>query len=584
MAQELSFTERLGIARRLGESHFREFKSALDRSHGTVKPRPVGCILRDIGDTLVGFANADGGELLIGVEDDGTVTGIPHDAEDVEKMTRAPQTHVLGETPLANTRVYAGRLRDQPDRILYFSVAKGTQTIHLTSDGRCLQRYDLETRPVAIERIQFERQESRSREFDRQFVDGATTADLDLDLLRQSAQQLLSGASPEKVLQYLGLAEYAPGGLRLRKGVLLLFGKEVSRWHPRCEVRVMRVLGTSVGVGSEYNVDREDIVRGNILAILRGAWDVLRPHLARQKPGAGGLFREIIIYPEQACMEALINAVAHRDYSMEGRPIEVFVFDDRLEVRSPGGLLSTITIEQLRSFSNVHQSRNAYIARVLRELNYMRELGEGIPRIFRLMEEHDLAEPEIASDSETFAITLYQRSVFSPRDQEWLESYKDFQLSRDEQRVLLLGRDGHPLSQREIRTTLNIVDTEDYRKLLVRLTRKGLIYSLISSHEVTGVARRLRRERADVGRFLLRSVAEVELYHGELASLLQELPQTDQLTANNLRWIQLRLSDGNPYGGEGRTSRLVESLTYLAYIDEDRRPLHRIKELWGAKR
>ncbi len=103
-------------------------------------------------------------------------------------------------------------------------------------------------------------------------------------------------------------------------------------------------------------------------------------------------------YPEDACREALTNAIAHRDYTMEGRAIEVYVFDDRLEVRSPGALLSTVTVEGLKSLAGVHQSRNTALARTLRELGYMREMGEGFRRMFQLMRAHDLVEPEVTAD------------------------------------------------------------------------------------------------------------------------------------------------------------------------------------------
>lgn len=73
-----------------------------------------------------------------------------------------------------------------------------------------------------------------------------------------------------------------------------------------------------------------------------------------------------------ACKEALINAIAHRDYSIEGRGIEVYVYDDRLEIKSPGMLLSTIKIDDLEKCIGIHQSRNSYIAKVLKEVGYMR--------------------------------------------------------------------------------------------------------------------------------------------------------------------------------------------------------------------
>jgi ATP-dependent DNA helicase RecG len=93
----------------------------------------------------------------------------------------------------------------------------------LTSDGRCLQRFDRENRPVPAERIEGDRQESVSREYDRSFISNASIKDLDIELLDSIVKQLALGYSPEKFLQYLDLAEFTSDGLKLRRAALLLF-------------------------------------------------------------------------------------------------------------------------------------------------------------------------------------------------------------------------------------------------------------------------------------------------------------------------------------------------------------------------
>jgi len=90
----LDLQERIQLAIRIGESQFREFKSASDGAPGSKKPRSMRAAAEDVGRTLVAFANADGGELLVGVEDDGTVTGLPYDETQIEQLLDAPNTHV----------------------------------------------------------------------------------------------------------------------------------------------------------------------------------------------------------------------------------------------------------------------------------------------------------------------------------------------------------------------------------------------------------------------------------------------------------------------------------------------------------
>src|SRR6185503_14718877 len=120
----LKFSERLSSGVEQGESQFRGFKSALERTAGVHKGRDVKAVCRDIGETLVAFANADGGELFVGVEDDGTVTGVPHKEELVEAMVNAPKTHVHQQTPLPSSTV--SRFKADGHTILYFQVAKST--------------------------------------------------------------------------------------------------------------------------------------------------------------------------------------------------------------------------------------------------------------------------------------------------------------------------------------------------------------------------------------------------------------------------------------------------------------------------
>ena len=391
----------------LGESHFREFKSALEGRPDNKKPRLTKSICADIGEALVSFANADGGAVLIGVEDNGDITGISHTAEEIESMLQAINTHIYKgqQLPLSN----ANKLVLDNKTILYFSVTKGTTMIYQLPDGRCVRRKDKSTMPASVDQIQFERQEIRSREYDSQFVDGALVTDLDVNLLQGIADQYIKGLSIERYLQQIGLAEYAQNGLRLKRAALLLFATDIDRWHPRSQVRFLKVNGTTLEAGENYNVVSDDIIKGNILELVIKQWEHLRSLLAyKTQFGANAQFEQKYIYPEDAVREAMLNAIAHRDYSITNA-IEVFIFNDRMEIKNPGALLSTLTIQNLSKLEGSHESRNPLIAKVLRENNLMRELGEGMKRIFGLMQQQELAKPELYSNGLWFRVTLFNK-------------------------------------------------------------------------------------------------------------------------------------------------------------------------------
>lgn len=576
--QILRIQERLENDLALGESHFREFRSAREGSVHQKRRRKVSQVARDVGETLVAFANADGGTLVVGVEDDGAISGIPYADDGIEVLRNAPATHVHKDTPLAGVRHHLVQAGERT--VLVFDVRKGTQYIHLTSDGRCLQRRDARTVPVASEQIRFERHEQVSREYDRQWIDGATVADLRLDLLESVKETVSPGMSVEKCLQTLGLAEFVAGTLRLRKAALLLFAQDIGRWHPRSEIRIQQVAGPELLTGADYNVIKDETHPGNVLELLSQGWEQIRQFLVQRRL-AGGTFQLQASYPEDACREAFVNAIAHRDYSIEGRSIEILLFGDRLEMRNPGRLLSTVKLSELKRGAGVHDSRNTYVARVLRELGYMREMGEGIRRISALMNGHELAPPDIDSSDHSFLMTFSHRNIFNPVEQRWLEAFESFNLSREEKLVVLMGRGGKLIAAAQVREALDLVDTEEYRQIMERLQTKGLLSAPVSRSAASSAARRRGVSARQVPRFAIRTPDICQRDHREVVRVLVSLDPVNQVTRSNLEWIRNGLSGQNIYRDTATIRRL---LRWLELIDDDNAPTQRLRDLWSDDR
>lgn len=484
----IAIRERARTAIELGESHFREFKSGLEGRPGEKIKRNLKDISTNIAQTLVAFANADGGELLVGVEDNGEITGLnDFTKSQLQLLEESTVTRVHGDTPLPAVKKY--HLELDGLIVLYFSVPKSTKYVHVTSDGRCLQRSDMESVPVSAEAIQFDRSEERSREYDRQYVDGVSAEALNIDQVQIVADQIIKGMSPEKCLQYLELAEYGLSQLRLRKAALLLFSKEPSKWHPRLQIRIIKIDGNELKTGEEYNVISDESIAGNILELVDKSWEALRPHLVHTTFDSSARFTQKSIYPELACKEALLNSIAHRDYSDEGRGIEVYIFKDHLEIKNPGCLLSSIKLKDIISQSGAHQSRNTHVARVLRELGYMRELGEGMRRIYDLMHTNELAPPVLNNATDGFSIILTHRPVYGEKDLLWLNQFSDFELDREQKSIILLGQKERVFSAQEIWDAVGIVDTEHYRSLVDGLLKLGLLKSNIPTSKAKLKAR-----------------------------------------------------------------------------------------------
>ena len=495
----LRLKERIDIAIELGESHFREFKSCYEGPPTKKTPRDPKKICQDVARTLVAFANADGGELLVGVEDNGEITGTPYKNEVLKCILEAKSTYVYKDTPLPISR--ATIIEYKGAKIIYFSVYKGQQFVHLTSDGRCLQRKDLESIPISSEEIRFSRQEKTSREYDRQFVDEASLKDLNVDLISNISQELYSSISPEKLLQHLELAEFDGQKLRLRKAALLLFARNPYKWHPRLQVRIIKVDGPELKSGKEFNVINDEEISDNIINLIESGWDLLRPYLTETRFSENAMFRTQIIYPELACREALINAIAHRDYSVEGRGIEIYIFNDRLEIVNPGELLSSIKIEDLKSLRGVHQSRNSLVSRSLREFGYMRELGEGIRRIYELMKKNDFVSPDIQSEKGNFKIILYQKLIYTKEEQLWLKNFDELDLTREQTTIVRLGCNGKLISPNDIWESIGIVDTDYYRQLIESLTSKGILIRAVDKNTAYKKAKQSKIPKKKIPQF-----------------------------------------------------------------------------------
>jgi ATP-dependent DNA helicase RecG len=572
----LLLTERIQQTIELGESQFREFKSAWEGQISDKRPREPKMVAKDIAETLVAFANADGGELLIGVEDDGTITGFSYKEDTVTKLLEAPKRGVHPHTPLEST--VARRVKLEDKEILYFSVEKSTTTVHQTSDGKCLQRKDAENRPVSAVQLQFERHEQISREYDRQFVDGAQVRHLNHEIVSR-VSAYITKMSAEKCLQYLGLAEYGMGILQLRRAALLLFAKDVSHWHPRCQVRIVRIKGTELKTGREYNVVSDETATGNILELITSAWEKLRPHLVETKLTPHALFQERVMYPEDACREALINAITHRSYSIEGQNIEILIFDDRMEVQSPGGLLSTIKIDKLTKLQGVHESRNALIARVLREIGYVREMGEGMRRIFQLMQDADLVPPELRSEPSRFTIILRHKSVFSDADQRWLDGFRPLKPTRQEMLIALMGKNGNLLAPQEVYDRLNLVDWDVYRSIIDQILTKGIVYNAMSQQEKVKRARARKVSQRAIPRLAVRQPEELEKALSELFDVIKRNGKVSLVDTAYDSMILNELSVKNPYRTDPLT--LSKLLKLLGLIDDNRRPTSHALNLWG---
>lgn len=180
---------------------------------------------------------------------------------------------------------------------------------------------------------------------------------------------------------------------------LLFFGKDPTEHITHHEIRIARFKGTD----RVETIDSQEI-KGHIYKMLGD----LESFFKRNTRLANKIveFKRIDIpeYPFEAIREAVINAIAHRNYNRRGAPIMVSIFDDRVEVRNPGGLLPGLNIKKLEGH---HATRNEAICSIFHETMDMERYGTGITKMKKYMKAHGLFEPKLSEEGDYFVVKFY---------------------------------------------------------------------------------------------------------------------------------------------------------------------------------
>jgi ATP-dependent DNA helicase RecG len=355
-----------------------------------------------LADCMIGLANADGGRIVIGIND-GKIEGV----EAVPKaqnewrhvgisLAVPPVRHTVRLLPCTNEK-------DQPDNLLLIDV-EASESIHRTTGGKCFLRVGDRTRQLssAEEReLAFDKGES---DFDSTLAAGQELADLDMEPIHAYAKALKS-TDTVRFMQARGIYLSKGTKVGVTQAGVLLFGHNTPIWS---YIRYQRYDGTTIETGARSNLREDARLMGTIPELIAQAQALLKDEIGnvvRLMPD--GRFGRVPTLPEFAWLEAIVNAVTHRSYMMHGDGIHVRQFSDRLEVQSPGRLPGLVRIDNIR---DIRYSRNPHIARVLAEMtSYVRESNEGVPRMFTEMQSRGLPEPRYKATDAHVTVTLFKQ-------------------------------------------------------------------------------------------------------------------------------------------------------------------------------
>lgn len=313
-------------------------------------------------------------------------------------------------------------------------------------------------------------------------VTEATLAELDEELLtsyvdsqdRARPGLKLSGMEWARQLTTLGIATKDNGDISPTVAGLLVFGKFPQQVFPSLVVTFVRYAGVdeiTAGAAGERFVDNAKF-EGPVPLILRQA---MARVMANMKTGSviTGLYRQDIPeYPETGLREALVNAVAHRDYSdlAKGSQVQIRMFADRLEVQSPGGLFGTVTEDNL---DHEQSTRNPVLMRLLEDMHLVENRGSGISAMIQSMRQANLEPPSFEDKRSSFWVTFKNHTMMDSEALHWLGRFSDVDLN-DRQRTSLVYMRRHVrMANRDYRR-LNSVDGPTATRELQRLVHNML--------------------------------------------------------------------------------------------------------------
>lgn len=183
--------------------------------------------------------------------------------------------------------------------------------------------------------------------------------------------------------------------------------------------------------------------------------------------------RDIPEYPEEAVREAVVNAVAHRDYShfVRGSYIQIRLFADRLEIQSPGGLYGNVTIETLEAEQS---TRNRVLMRLMEDLHLVENRGSGICTMIEAMRKANLEPPRFQDKRSSFWVIFYSHILISPEAITWLNQFSDKPLNDHQRLALVYLRHNKQMTNSDYQR-LNHVDSVTANRELRGLVQLGLI-------------------------------------------------------------------------------------------------------------
>lgn len=388
---------------------------------------------------MAALLNLEGGHILLGVEEDGSVSGLSREPERAEEWVMdIARVHLrrpampFWETVSWDDDAVVGVVTlpaDAPDKP--YKMKRGSSWVTQVRVGTT-------SRDASDDEEARLYMQSGRVPYDRKSVPGTTLEDLDRRRLTNYFRDFRQQDCPEEsddeawtqLLVNTEVMAEDRGRAMTSVGGLLLFGKRPNKYLPQAGITATAY----TGMEKDYNARARTSLRGALVSlfpkpsgaglrsmprsfsmgadatepgVIEQALNFVRRNIGNQAViDGGGQRQERWDYPIDAVREAIVNAVAHRDYTISVIDIDLSIYVDRIEIASPGRLPNTVTVEKMRA--GYRASRNELIKEVLRDYRYIEGTGLGVPRkIVQGMREHNETEADLVEEEDRFLVCLW---------------------------------------------------------------------------------------------------------------------------------------------------------------------------------
>jgi ATP-dependent DNA helicase RecG len=419
-----------------------------------------------LAETLAAFANSDGGTIVVGLDETGRATGQVY-ADEVESALRVAAQECR---PPVEARWHQAAAEDG---MAFAIVVARSPELHSLADGRVLVRKGMENHPLTGDQIRQLAATKSTGDFEGEAAPGARRDDFDDAVIAEfvgkwEERQHREWTRPvdDLLLQVGALDEKG----RPTVAGVLLFARNPQAFLPQSSLTFVKFVGTLPrGEAGQPGYGRREEVAGPLARIIQRTWEVVGEEMRIGAVVTGLEREERTEYPVAAVREALVNAVAHRDYRLGGRRIEVRMFADRMEVISPGGLPGFITLDNI---VEEHFSRNPRLVSALYQWGYIEELGLGVDLMIEEMVGSGHPPPKFKDTPYAFTVTLYNVRERAPMPA-WTRTMNERQA-----RALAYVQEHSRITNREYRTLCPDVTAETLRLDLVDLVERGILLKI----------------------------------------------------------------------------------------------------------